>query len=94
VPRGFRYQDPNAEAVVRKVVVRPDKLIVRGGGSGWGYTLNEDAQGSVALRLRLGSGPTWCAEGGRSPFPAIVDQQDRFAANPQTPAPALCPTVP
>ena len=44
------------------VLVKSDRIVVRGGEGAWGYTLDEAAQGRVAVRLRLGTDPGWCTE--------------------------------
>jgi len=51
---GYKYKDPNPFSVVSKVTVKPDRIIVRG-GRGWSYTLDESAQGRIAVRLLLGT---------------------------------------
>jgi hypothetical protein len=43
--------------------VRSLKLYVRGAGATWGYTLDEAFQGTLAVRVRLGTGVEWCGEG-------------------------------
>jgi sugar lactone lactonase YvrE len=89
-PKGFKYRDASVGAPIRKVLVRADKIVVKGGGGGFGYTLNEASQGSVAVYLLLGNA-AWCAEAGRPPFMPTTDFQDRYVAAPRTPAPAVCP---
>jgi len=89
----FRSTDP-AIGIVR-ATLKSGKLAIRGGGAAFAYTLDEASQGSIALRFTLGDGAlTYCAEGGRSPFPPRIDQRDRFSAQPKTPAPSSCPPVP
>ena len=83
----FRSNDPSSP--VSRVVIGRDKLTVRGGGSAWDYTLDEASQGRVAVRLQLGNGQLWCADA-----PARTDQPGTFVAQPKSPAPAACPTVP
>jgi hypothetical protein len=90
-PKGFRFRGTGA---ITSVVVKADKLLVKGGGASFGYSLDEASQGSVALRLQLGSALPWCAEAGRAPNPPRIDQTDRFQAKPKTPAPAVCPPLP
>ena len=50
----FRYVDTDPAAAIQKVILKPDSLLVKGGGPNWPYTLNEAAQGSVAVRLLMG----------------------------------------
>jgi DNA-binding beta-propeller fold protein YncE len=87
-PKGWRYRGGPTEAV-RSIIVKADKLIIRGGKSAWTYTLDEAQQGSVAVRLQLGSGRGWCAE-----TDATLDQPGVFDANDGASAPAACPAVP
>ena len=82
----FRSTDPSSP--VSRLVIGRDKLTVRGGGA-WDYTLDEASQGRVAVRLQLGTGQLWCADA-----PARTDQPGTFVAQPKSPAPAACPTVP
>jgi DNA-binding beta-propeller fold protein YncE len=90
----YRFRDKNVNGPVSKIVVKADKISIRGGRSNWLYTLNESTQGSVAVRLTLGTGASWCAEAGQPSFPASIDEQDHFVALRDTPAPASCPTTP
>jgi hypothetical protein len=90
-PKGFRFRGSGA---IGTVVVKADKILVKGGGASFGYSLDEASQGSVALRLRLGTALPWCAEAGAAPNPPRIDQTDRFQAKPKTPAPAVCPPLP
>ena len=92
-PQGFRFKSTDASAPIRSVFVQRDRIRIGGKGAGWTYTLDEAAQGSVALRLTLGT-ITWCAEAGRAPYPARIDARDRFLGAPKTPAPAVCPPLP
>jgi len=93
-PKGFRFRSTDPSAAVTSVQVKKDRIKIRGGRAAWTYTLDEPAQGSVALRLSLGTGTTWCAEAGRPPYQARIDVTDRFLASPGTPPPAVCPAVP
>jgi hypothetical protein len=72
---------------------------VRGGKAAWGYTLDEPAQGRVAVRLSFGGTLDWCGEAtaktsGRPPTTAANDRQDKFVAAAKTPPPASCPIPP
>ena len=74
-------------------------MCLRGGGAAWPYTLDEPAQGRLALRLTLGSGVTFCAEApaklsGRPPSSARNDQVDKFLGAPKAAAPEVCPVAP
>ncbi|MEW6271802.1 MAG: hypothetical protein AB1689_21170 [Thermodesulfobacteriota bacterium] len=95
---GYRFKGGTDEAV-RDVTLKPDLLTVRGGGSTWGYTLDEPSQGRVALRLTLGDALDLCADAparlaGRPPTTEQNDRRDKFVAASKTPAPASCPVPP
>jgi len=93
---GYRYDNPDPNGPIKRVMVKADRIQVKGGKANWSYTLDEDAQGRVAVRLTLGSGAAWCAEttarvSGVPPTSAASDHQDAFTAQPKSPAPAVCP---
>jgi hypothetical protein len=92
--RGYAYTDPDRNAPIRRVRVMRDRIMIRGGKQNWTYTLDESSQGSVGVRLLLGSGVTWCAQGGQPGFPPRRDERDRFVAARRTPPPAVCPATP
>jgi hypothetical protein len=87
-PRGYRYKGLAGDPV-RKVIVKDDLLKVRAKGAGFGYSLNEPSQGSIAVRLASGGGVTWCGRATPS-----LDVQDAFTGVKDAPAPATCPPVP
>ena len=96
---GYKYAGPDPNGPLSSVVIKNDVLTIRGGKANWGYTLNEPAQGRVAVRFALGDGSGWCADaaaklGGNPPSSANYDKQDRFVAQTRTPAPASCPALP
>ena len=98
-PQGYRYKGKNPNGPVASVTVRADSISIRGGKASWSYTLNEAAQGRVAVRLRLGTGAGWCADApakasGTPPSTATNDTVDRFVGQPKTPAPGVCPSLP
>ena len=93
---GYRYDNPDPNGPIKRVMVKADRIQVKGGKANWSYTLDEDAQGRVAVELTLGSGAAWCAEAtarvsGVPPTSAASDHQDVFTAQPKSPAPAVCP---
>ena len=95
---GYKYKSPKGSAVTAVTVGR-DKLTVKGGGTAFGYTLDEPTQGTVAVRLVLGGTLPWCASApanatGHPPMTAKNDRPGRFQAQPKTPPPASCPAVP
>jgi DNA-binding beta-propeller fold protein YncE len=90
---GYRFRAPLKTDPVQRVTVKGDSLRVRGGHASWAYTLDEASQGSVAVRFRLGTGTTWCAN---SPAKAgtSYDVTGKFVGQSRTPAPAVCPAIP
>lgn len=99
-PKGYQFKtaDPMAPLVF-KVKVGDDTLRVVGRGPSWAYPLSAPPQGSVALRLQLGSGVTWCADaparsGGSPPSTAKYDIVGKFVAEKQLVAPSTCPLTP
>ncbi len=85
-PKGYLFDDEGG--AVRRVLIRADKLQIKGGGESWRYTLDEPAQTQVALRLRLGTGLVTCASAAASPG---KDEVDRFTAEKDAPPPLACP---
>jgi hypothetical protein len=93
----FRYQF-SGDAPIWKVYLKNDKISIRGGKAAFGYTLDELAQGSIAVRLTLGTGITWCTNAlprtsGSPPSSANYDRPGRFVSlNPILPV--SCPALP
>ncbi len=91
--KGYRFKAATTTDPIQRITVKADSVRVRGRGAGFGYTLNEPSQGSVAVRLRLGTGSTWCANS-----PAKVggtnDVVGKFVGQTKAPAPGVCPAVP
>ena len=92
-PKGYRYKGADSSAAITRVTVKGDLIKVRGGKANWAYTLNEPSQGKVAVRLRLGSSATWCADVPAKPG-ASNDAVDKFTGLPKAPAPLACPALP
>jgi hypothetical protein len=90
-PRGFRYSDPQRlfGPIAKLVLTSDGDLVLTGKGAAWGYTLNEPAQGLVAVRLQLGSGPVWCTV--FPPKSANNDRVDKFVSAKNPAQPAGCP---
>ena len=65
IPAGYRWKSPSRAEPVRRVIVRANRIRIYGGGASWGYTLNEPAQGAVAVWLRFGTAAPWCASAPR-----------------------------
>jgi hypothetical protein len=96
---GWRWKGTDPAGPIATVLVKSDSITVKGGNAGWTYSLDEAAQGRVAVRVRLGFSDGWCADApartsGNPPSTAKYDRPDLFEAQPKTPAPAVCPPVP
>jgi hypothetical protein len=87
-PKGYRFS--SLSNGILRVTVKNHRIAIRGGKAAFGYTLDEASQGSVAMRLQLGTGDIWCAEAGRPPSPPKVDRPGKFQAK-AAPPPAACP---
>ncbi len=97
--KGWRFKSNDPAGPIRTVIVKSDSITVKGGKAAWSYSLDEVAQGRVAVRLRLGITDGWCADApartrGNPPSSSRYDQPDYFKAAPKTPAPVSCPPVP
>jgi hypothetical protein len=87
-PDGYVFRAAGKNDPVKTVTVEDDKLVVKGGRELFKYTLEEPTQGRMAMRLTLGTDVQWCAAAsGRQ------DAVDKFVANPNTPAPGVCPAM-
>jgi len=84
---GYRFSARGVSAPISRIVVTADKIVIHGGGAAFAYTLNEAAQGRIAVRLQLGTGVTWCADA-----PGATDVLGSFKAAASS-APASCPIV-
>ena len=78
--------------------LKNDKLSIRGGKAAFPYTLDELAQGSIAVRLTIGTGLTWCTDAlprtsGSPPSSAQFDRPGKFAAIDPVLS-ATCPPLP
>ncbi len=95
----YRFKGADSSAPITKVEVKANQIKIRGGRESFGYTLDEPSQGRIAIRLTLGTSPTWCADApakasGNPPSTAKYDRVDKFIAAPKSPRPAACPAVP
>jgi hypothetical protein len=94
---GMRYRDSTGTAPCRVVVLRSGKMLkAKCQGPLVAYTLDEAAQGSLRVELRVGSGPvpgpTYCLEFGGSVVTDVgtaVDGRGLFIAK-DSPAPTDC----
>ncbi len=96
---GYKFKDTSANAPIKLVNLKSDKLVIKGGKANFAYDLDEPSQGNIAVRLSLGTTIEWCAEAraktsGNPPSPAKNDKRDKFKAERKTAAPALCPAPP
>jgi len=82
-PKGYRFA--SATGPIQRVTLKNHRIVIRGGRAAFGYTLDEAAQGSVALRLRLGSGNIWCTDAGAPK----TDRAGKFKVK-NAPAPPAC----
>jgi hypothetical protein len=92
LPNGYRFRG-NRSQPISGARVETDGIVIKGGGSAFGYSLDEAVQERVAVRLTLGAGIRWCTE-----VPAAAgagsDRPDRFVGQRDTPRPAGCPMTP
>ncbi len=95
---GWRWRAPRGLSPVRAVVLTSTRLLVRGGGAAWSYTLDEPEQRMIAVRLRLGypaASSVYCVvaeragRGGRQ-----SDRVGRFRGRGQGALPSGCPPPP
>ena len=95
--KGFTFANPGGP--ISSVVLAADAITISGGGSQFAYALAAPSQGSIAVRLDIGSGASWCAAApakpsGKSGSTANSDHAKLFVAAPKTAAPSSCPAVP
>jgi DNA-binding beta-propeller fold protein YncE len=97
-PKGWKFRGGTGDAI-KTILVKDDRVVVRGGGSAFAYTLDETAQGGVAVLLQLGTHQGWCTAAaaqltGSPPSTAKSDRPGLFKGTRQAAAPATCPSVP
>lgn len=90
-PSGWIYRGAPGDPVTLLRVAR-DRVQLRGPGR---YSLDEPSQGAVAVSVRLGTDPGWCARasGQRAAGAEGGDRVGRFDGAPG-PAPTTCPVLP
>ncbi len=96
--RGYRFKGAGTDPI-RRLTLQTDKLTFRGGKAGFGYSLDEPAQGTVAVVVRTSITDAWCAAApaqphGSPPSTAGSDHPGRFVGTPKSPPPASCPAPP
>ncbi len=88
---GYRYVDKRRErGPITAITVKDDSLRVKGKGAAL-YSLAGAPQGTVSLRLQLGSGVLLCAAAPAREPAANNDTTAKFNGARQTPPPAPCP---
>jgi DNA-binding beta-propeller fold protein YncE len=92
--KGYRFRAPSTTDPIQRVTVKNDNLRLRGGKTSWTYTLDEESQVSIAVRLRLGTGTTWCANSPAKAPAASYDLPGKFIGLSKAAAPLVCPSVP
>lgn len=95
---GWRFKGPSS-GPVQQITLKNGLLKLKAGKENWSYTLDEPKQGRITVRLRLGTGVEWCAEGaarmkGAPPSSDKFDTVDKFQADKNLPAPVGCPVPP
>jgi len=94
VAPGYKYRDSKRLAgPVTQVALKNGRLSLSGKGAAL-YGLADAPQGTVALRLRLGSGVEFCAVAPAKAPVASNDTTAKFVSAANTSAPAVCPPVP
>jgi hypothetical protein len=95
-PKGYRYRGQYVgDSVIRSATIKGDSVKVKGFSL---YSLDEPAQGRVAVRISSGQ-VAWCADvpaktSGSPPSTTKNDHPGKFAGQPKTPAPIACPAPP
>ena len=94
--KGSRYTFRDPGGPIQRLLVAADKLVVRGGRSGFGYTLDEPSQGTVAVQVRLGTASPWCADvpakaSGKPSTTTKNDRVDLFLGQRDAAPPRECP---
>jgi hypothetical protein len=92
--KGWKFHDDTpADGPVMRVFVKPDKLYVSGGKTNWTYLLGATRQGSVSVRLALGTDDGWCMEAPAKAPVTIFDTPAKFVGL-KGAIPASCPPLP
>src|SRR5262249_8874840 len=95
---GTRYTFRDPLGAIHMAVVSADTLGGRGGRAAFGCPLDRPGQGTIAVRVQLGTAAPWCAEtaakaSGQPPTTARNDTVDRFTGRPKAPPPDQCPIL-
>src|SRR5262249_808179 len=89
----YRYRSPKGAPTTVKVTVGAGRLSVKLSGQD-SYALTGAPQGTLAVRLQLGTRVAYCGPAPAKAPPETDDTTTRFVAVPNTAAPATCPPVP
>jgi hypothetical protein len=93
LPR-YRYRDSlRTSGPITRITLRNGRLSLSGAGAGL-YSLVNAPQGSLAVRLRLGTGAEYCAVAPVLAPATTNDSTAQFVGKPNSPPPATCPPVP
>jgi len=94
VSPGYKYRDAKrASGPITQIALGNGRLALSGKGAAL-YSLANAPQGSIAIRLRLGSGVEYCAVGPAKAPVASNDTTAKFVSSANAVPPALCPPVP
>jgi hypothetical protein len=92
--KGYQFHDDTpADGPIVRVFVKADKIFVAGGKTNWGYLLGTAQQGSVAVRLALGTDEGWCVESPAKVPASVYDTPARFVGT-KGALPAACSPEP
>jgi len=91
---GYKYRDTRLlSGPVSSISLRAGKLSLSGKGGAL-YALSNAPQGTMAVRLKLGSGVEFCAATAPKFPPSSNDTTSKFNGGANVPPPAVCPAVP
>jgi hypothetical protein len=92
--KGYQFHDDTpADGPIVRVFVKPDKIFVAGGKTNWAYLLGAASQGSIAVRLALGTDEGWCVEAPAKTPASVYDTPARFVGA-KGALPPACSSVP
>jgi len=89
----YRYRSPKGAATNVKITVGAGRLGVQVKGDA-SFALTGAPQGTLAVRLALGSSVQYCSAAPAKAPSATNDTPSKFVGVPNSPAPASCPPLP
>lgn len=97
-PKGWKWKPSDPSSAVSLVKVKDDLIKVKAGDEAFAYTLDEPSQGSVGMRLTLGTGWLFCADvpartKGDPPSSEKYDKPEKFSGEKKSAGPTLCPLL-